>query len=142
MQNNKIYTRDDFTFWTTMRTRWGDMDGLRHINHAAYLGYIETARLDFYNHLGFEYNRWQLDSSSILASMKIDYLKQISHPTKMEIGQSITRIGTTSFDFATAIFRENDDTPIIQGLFTMVAFNYALNKAIPVPDIFRAALVK
>jgi len=57
-----------------VKTRWRDMDAIGHINHATYLTYFETARVDFLNKLGFDLLKRGLDSSVILASMKIDYL--------------------------------------------------------------------
>ena len=48
----KLYKRNDFDFWTTLHSRWGDMDGLRHINNAKYLTYMENARLDLYMQIG------------------------------------------------------------------------------------------
>lgn len=142
MKKPQVYTRDDFTFWTTLQTRWVDMDGLRHINHATYLSYMETARLDFYHYLGYEYTRWDAEISTILAGMKIDYLQQTAHPTILEIGQSITRVGNSSFDIATAIFKKNGQKPVVQGLFTLVAFNYIKNRTIPVPHVFQQAAQK
>ena len=44
----------DFDFWTTLRTRWNDMDALGHVNHTAFLSYMETARVETYIQLGFE----------------------------------------------------------------------------------------
>jgi acyl-CoA thioester hydrolase len=134
---NKIFPRENYDYWTSLKTRWGDMDGLRHINHAAYLVYMESSRIEYYYSLGYETARWELEESSILASMKIDYLKQVTHPTVLEIGQRITRIGQKSFDILTAIFKQGENDPVLQGLFTLVAYNYKLKKSIHVPGIIR-----
>ncbi len=111
------------------------MDGLRHINHAAYLSYMETARLDFYHHLGLDYSRWNAEESSILAGMSVQYLRQVTHPAVLEIGQNISRIGKTSFDMQTGLFLTDDDSPAVQAEFYLVSFNYTLNRPIPVPDV-------
>ncbi len=136
----KIYSRKEFDFWTTINTRWGDMDGLRHINHAAYLIYMETARLDLYKQIGHEFERWDQEESSILASMEVNYIGQAVHPTNFEIGQRITRIGTKSYDILTAIFKKGEDIPILQANFILVSFNYNTNKTILVPDEFKKYL--
>ncbi len=44
----KLYQREDFDHFETVQTRWKDMDALRHINHAAYLSFMETARLNYW----------------------------------------------------------------------------------------------
>jgi acyl-CoA thioester hydrolase len=113
------------------------MDGLRHINHAAYLSYMETARLDFYIWLGFDPHRWDDENSTILVSMKVDYIGQVTHPAILEIGQRISRVGTKSFDLLTAIFLREESRPVVQALFTLVAYNYLEQRSIPVPEVFR-----
>jgi acyl-CoA thioester hydrolase len=136
----KIYKRTDFDFWTDIKTHWGDMDGLRHINHAKYLTYMETARLDLYHRLGHDTARWEQESSSILASVEVDYLEQAAHPSELEVGQRISRIGNKSYDILTAIFRKGEDAPILQANFVLVAINYKTGKTVPVPKEIRKYL--
>ncbi len=138
--NIKLYKRNDFDFWTTIHTRWGDMDGLHHINHAAYLTYMETARLDLYIQIGHDLDRWDQEESSILASMEVNYIGQAVHPTTFEIGQRITRIGNKSYDILTAIFKKGKEMPVLQANFVLVSFNYDTNKTITVPDEFKKYL--
>jgi acyl-CoA thioester hydrolase len=133
----KIYSRKDYDFYSRAKSRWGDMDGLRHLNHTAYLTFMESARIEFYQHLGFYAKRWELKESTILVSMKVDYLKQASHPCHLSIGQRISRVGNRSFDILTSIFQEEEERPLVQAVFTLVAFNYDSNSSIPVPDVIR-----
>lgn len=133
----KIYSLKDYDFWSKEKSRWGDMDGLRHLNHAAYLTFMESARLEFYQHLGFHAKGWDLRESTILVSMKVDYLQQAFHPCQLLIGQRITRVGNKSFDILTAVFRGKEERPLVQAIFTLVAFNYDSNSSIPVPDVIR-----
>ena len=129
--------RSDFDFWSSMKTRWRDMDALGHLNHAIYLEYMETARVDVYTQLGFSGVRKDMDESTILGSMDVHYLSQVKHPASLDVGHRICRVGSKSFDFLAAIFIENEENPVCSALFKMVAFNYGLNKAIPVPDLIR-----
>jgi acyl-CoA thioester hydrolase len=129
--------RSDFDFWSSMKTRWRDMDALGHLNHAIYLEYMETARVDFYIQLGFSGIRKDMDESSILGSMDVHYLSQVKHPASLDVGHRICRVGSKSFDFLAAIFKKNEEKPVCSALFKMVAFNYDLNKAIPVPNLIR-----
>ena len=129
--------RSDFDFWSSMKTRWRDMDALGHLNHAIYLEYMETARVDVYTQLGFSGVRKDMDESTILGSMDVHYLSQVKHPASLDVGHRISRVGSKSFDFLAAIFIENEENPVCSALFKMVAFNYDLNKAILVPDLIR-----
>ena len=57
-----------------METRWNDMDSMGHINNSVFLTYLESARIDLFKKLEFK------DVPFIMASIKLDYLKQIKHP--------------------------------------------------------------
>ena len=76
------------------KTRWKDMDSFGHVNNAVFLTYIEDARIMYFK-------RWNITEkkrSLIVASIKIDYLRQIEHPSDLIVGQKISRIGYSSFD--------------------------------------------
>ena len=129
--------RADFDFWTTLETRWRDMDTLGHINHAAYLSYMESARVDVYVNLGYSGILKEMDESTILASMDVHYLSQVKHPASLDVGHRICRVGTKSFDFLAAVFDEEQEKPVCSALFKMVAFNYKMNQPILVPELIR-----
>ena len=131
----KDLKRSDFNFWTNIKTRWRDMDSLGHLNHTAYLSYLESARVDLYIDLGYSGIRKEMDESTILASMDVHYFLQASHPASLELGQRISRIGTKSFDILSGIFRK--DILICSAIFKMVSYDYKLCKTIPVPELIR-----
>ena len=136
---NKNIQKADFIYFKQIEARWGDMDGLRHINNAKYLTFLETARLEYLSTLGIDINRWNSKESVILASMKIDYHKQSSYPNIYEIGCKISRIGNKSFDIFNAIFESSSNNLILTGTFTIVCFDYHLQKTISVPDSIKNA---
>ena len=129
--------RTDFNFWTKINTRWRDMDALGHINHATYLSYMESARVDLYMDLGYSGIRKEMDESTILASMEVSYLKQASHPSTLDVGHRISRVGKKSFDTLSGIFFHGKDQMICSAIFHLVSFNYGTNQTILVPDIIR-----
>jgi acyl-CoA thioester hydrolase len=135
----KLYLRDDFIYFETIHTRWQDMDALRHINHAVYLSYMETARLRYCGHFGFGLNRWEASEGFILMAMKVDFIHQTTHPEILEIGQRIQRTGKHSFDILTAIFIVDREEPVVQATFTLAAYNHREKKTTPVPEAVRKA---
>ncbi len=133
--------KKDYKFWTSCHTRWGDMDGLRHINHAAYLSYMETSRMKWLIESGLAKGNWEPERGVILASVNVDYFTQIYHPIELEIGIAVSRVGKKSFDLLTGIFKKERTKPIVQATFVMVAFNYNLNQTIPVPSVVHKFLI-
>ena len=61
-----------------------------------------------------------------MASLKIDYLAQLKHPTNLIIGQRVSRIGGTSFDIESVVFNENEK-PICIGLVVAVCFEFDIH---------------
>ena len=133
MDLNQLETKD-FDFWTTLQTRWNDVDSLGHVNHTAYLSYMETARVDTLFQLGFEGINKGMDNSTILAGMEVTYLEQLAHPSSLNIGHRIIRVGTKSYDLISGVFLQSDSNLLCSAYFKLVSFNYKKNKAILVPD--------
>ena len=118
----------NFKFQHSLKTRWRDSDAFRHINNATYLSYIEDARLELMRRWGIT----QDGESVIVASVKIDYYKQVIHPTKLIIGQRVSRIGNKSFDITSVVFNENTKESICKSVITIVCFDFSKNKTVPV----------
>ena len=117
----KNYKISDFTFTYKLDTRWKDLDAFQHINNAVYATYIESARVDLFKRWGIQGNN--SGKSIIMASLKIDYLAQLKHPTSMVIGQRISRIGSTSFDIESVVF-DKQGKPICAGLVVAVCYDF------------------
>ena len=98
----------DFDFWSSVNSRWRDMDALGHINHTSYLSYMESARVDVYIELGYDGIRKEMDESTILASMEVQYIEQASHPSKFNVGHRICRVGNKSFDLISGVFNDHN----------------------------------
>ena len=127
----------DFDFWSFLHTRWRDLDALGHVNHTAFLSYMETARVDAYIQLGFEGINKRMDNSTILANIEITYLAQLGYPSSLKIGHRIIRVGTKSYDLISGIFLQPNNTLVCSAYFKLVSFNYENNKTILVPEKIR-----
>jgi len=125
---DKLARIENFSFTHKISTRWKDLDAFRHINNAVFLSYIEDARIILLRRWNINY----AEKSLIVASVKIDYLKQVKHPSSLIIGQKITRIGTKSFDISSAMFVQGQEEPVCVSTVTSVAFDFKLNQTVKV----------
>jgi len=125
---NKKYQIGNYKFQHKLNTRWKDLDAFRHINNAVFLSYIEDARITLFDRWGIDYQ----SKSLIVASVKIDYLKQVQHPSSLIIGQRVSRIGNKSFDLESVLFIEDSLEPVCISQVTSVAFNFKKNKTVKV----------
>ena len=129
MTKNKNLT--DFPFHVNIQTRWRDLDAFGHVNNAVFATYIETAR-------GTLFKRWSLPfdgtgKSLIVASMTINYLKQLKHPSNIIVGLKINKVGNTSFNIESYIFNEKDiENPIATSNVVIVCFDFDNQKPVPV----------
>ena len=129
MEKNKNLT--NFPFHVNIQTRWRDLDAFGHVNNAVFATYIETAR-------GTLFQRWSLPfdgtgQSLIVASMNINYLKQLKHPSNIIVGLKINKVGKTSFNIESYIFDERDtENPIARSNVVIVCFDFDNQKPVPV----------
>ena len=120
------YKIEDFKFQHPVDTRWKDLDAFRHINNAVFLSYIEDARIVLLK-------RWKItyaERSLIVASVKIDYLKQVKHPSSLIVGQKVSRLGNKSFDIHSVVFVKGEPEPVCISTITSVAFDFKLNQTV------------
>jgi len=115
---------------TRLRVRFGETDLAGHVNNAVYLSYLEEARVDFFRSV-FETEKVPL----ILASAKLDFMRQVFFPDILRIETGILRLGRTSFDMLHRLFREETGEIALIGVATLVRFNY--DRQAPEPlDVF------
>ena len=127
MKNN--YKINDFKFTYSLDTRWRDLDAFQHVNNAVYATYVESARVDLFK-------RWDIPGTNkgksiIMASLKIDYISQLKHPSAVVIGQRVSRVGSTSFDIESVIF-DDKDNPVCHAIVVAVCFDFDNQLAVPV----------
>jgi len=125
---DKFCKIEDFKFQHAVKTRWKDLDAFRHINNAVFLSYIEDARIVLLKRWNINY----AEKSLIVASVRIDYLKQVKHPASLIIGQKVSRIGNKSFDIESAIFNKTESHPVCISTITSVAFDFTKNQTVKV----------
>ena len=131
MKKNKNLS--NFPFQVNLQTRWRDLDAFGHVNNAVFATYIETAR-------GTLFKRWSLPfdgtgQSLIVASMTINYLHQLKHPSDIIIGLKINKVGNTSFNVESYVFDKKDiDSPIATSEVVVVCFDFDNQKPVPVFD--------
>ena len=120
-----MLTQDQFHFRHNLQTRFRDLDAFNHVNNAVFLSYFEDARKTFFE-------RWSInlrEKSLIVASLQIDYINQLKHPSSLVIGQKISRLGKKSFDIFSVLF--SNDIPICKATTTIVCYNFLEKKSIP-----------
>lgn len=123
-------------FQTHEALRFRDMDMLGHINNSIYATLLEQNRVMFqYERGGFHEAEGQ---TAVLASLTIDFLREMRWPGTAEVSLGIARIGRSSFDFQQQIVM--DGQLIARGRCTQVLIDEGLRRAVPLSDAQRQVL--
>ena len=96
-------TLDDFPLRAHDKIRYGDTDRQGHINNANFLTFLETGRVEFLYHPDF----WKHaeGASFVIASVQLDFLKEMKWPGQIDIGTGILLIGNSSIRLHQQLFQ-------------------------------------
>ena len=95
--------RANYPFHHSTETRFADMDLLGHINNVAMAGLFEHGR-GMLNH-AIEVQRRAPGQRWLIVSVSLDYIAEAHFPGHVDIASGILRIGTSSWDIASAAFQ-------------------------------------
>lgn len=117
---------------------WGDMDALAHVNNTVFLRWFESARIAWWERLGFS-DRPQSDGiGPILARTAIDYRRPVTYPDTVEVSVKTLRVGGKSVTLGYEVRSSAQDGAIVaEGETVLVLFDYHRKVAVPLDDTLR-----
>ena len=95
----------DFPSHAHDKIRYSDTDRQGHVNNAIFATFLETGRVDIlYNK---EFPVLPPNASFVIASLQLNFLREINWPGQVDIGTGITKIGNSSLRLVQYLF-QND----------------------------------
>lgn len=132
-------TRDQFSFFLKIQTRWADNDLYGHVNNVTYYSYFDTAANSFLiQHVGFDIHHSPI--IGLVVDSACCFFQELSFPEIIEVGVSIAKIGNSSLTYELAIFKEKHHQPAAQGHFVHVFVDRATRKSTTIPENMREIL--
>lgn len=129
----------DFRHRTRLEVRLGDLDPFGHVNNAIVASYVEQGRVLYLRDvLGTGVD--PVSMPFILAMLKIDYIAQILFTDTVEVETRVDWIGRTSVGMSHRL-TGREARELARSEAVLVAFDYQLEKPMPVPDDWRATIV-
>ena len=125
-----------FRHWTPVSLRFSDQDSMGHINNVAYAAYVEQARVAFID--TFLRNRGEEGIDYILASVDIDYRREMHFPGTVDIGTRLLRVGNKSITTGYGLFKDGENVATAGSV--NVFFDTGSGKTAPIPDTLRKIL--
>ena len=130
----------NYRFFHPIVVRYGDLDPQGHVNNAAYLTYLEHARVAYVRHLELWDGNSFLEIGIILARIELDYKEPILMTDAVEVGLRTSRLGNKSLDMEYVIREFNTGQIFAEAKTVQVAYDYRLGKTIPIQDDWRKTL--
>ncbi|MEX1156639.1 MAG: acyl-CoA thioesterase [Chloroflexota bacterium] len=130
--------RDDFRHATHVQVRLGDLDPFGHVNNAVVATYVEQGRVLYLRDvLGTGAD--PVSMPFILARLEIDYLEQTLFDDPVEVGTRVDWIGRSSVHMS-HLLTGRDGRELARSEAVLVAFDYEIEKSVPVSEVWRAAM--
>ena len=134
-------TRERYTRFITITTRWMDNDVYRHLNNVVYYSFFDTAVNEYLVRAGV----LDIETSPVIClvvATGCQYFTPISFPDSVHCGLRVAHLGTSSVRFEIGIFRNDDEAAAAQGHLVHVACDRGTHRPVPMPADMRAALEK
>src|SRR4051812_15377816 len=109
--------------------RFGDLDPQGHVNNTVFSTYFETGRVMFLREPDNMLS--PPGSTSVLARLDVNFLKELHWPGTVEIGTATAGIGRSSYTFMQAIFHAGGCAATARA--TMVLIDMETRRARPLP---------
>ena len=139
MEFAKVYIKNN-TLCVNYRVRNHQIDSYGHVNNASYLLYLEDARSDFFEFLGYGLGKLKdMNIYVFITEIKIKYLKPAYLDDVITVTGSFTDIGRVRATWVQKIFKE--DSLLVEA-FVTGAFLNGNGKIIKIPDFIREKMEK
>jgi len=126
-------------FSIELPVQFRDIDVMGHVNHATYLQYMETVRVELARSLGQVKKGFR--SSFILASARCEFKKPITDERRITVTVWVSRIGDRSWDLDYSI-RGPRKAKYAIGRTTQVAYDYKTRSAVQISGKLKRELAK
>ena len=119
--------------------RWGDMDGMNHVNNTLYFRYLEIARIDWARSIGCQPNP---DGEGIvIVNAFCNFYRQLEYPGDVVVKMYVSDPAGSSFEsWGTMERADNPGVIYAAGGATTVWVDFKAQKSRPLPDWLRKHL--
>jgi len=129
-----------FPVVVTIPVAWGEMDSMGHVNNIIYFRYFETARIAYFDRVGFLEEMRRSQVGPILASTKCRFRAPVTYPDTVRTGVSVVDTKQDRFTMVYCVWSEAQNKVVAEGEGLIVAYDYSANAKAPLPESVTAAI--
>ncbi|WP_048440666.1 YbgC/FadM family acyl-CoA thioesterase [Caenimonas sp. SL110] len=133
--------RNDFRFFHSLRVRWAEIDMQKIVFNAHYLMYVDTAVAAYWRALAMPYESAMhlLDGDLYARKATVEFNASARIDDKLDIGLKCSRIGNSSMNFTSGIFRGDELLVTVELVYVFA--DPATQTSRPVPQALRDILL-
>ena len=127
---------------TPVQKRFSDVDIFCHVNNVAQQMYFDVGKTDYYRQV-FGHDILYDNLRIVTVSTSTSYMSQIRHDDDIFVTTETSRLGNKSMELFQQIIRREADgsrTVCSESTSIMVAFDFAAQQGVRVPDEWRAKI--
>jgi acyl-CoA thioester hydrolase len=122
-------------YTTRIVIRWGDMDAYRHVNNTVYFRYMEQARVEWLEGMGYACNMDQ--EAPVIIDAQCTFRLPLTYPGTVEVKLFAGHAGRSSVPTYYEIGLEGDERVYAEGAAKVVWMNPQTGKSVPLPEALR-----
>lgn len=130
-----------YRFSFPIHVRYSDIDAQGHVNNAAFLTYLEEARVGYWMHLGLWDGESFMDVGGIVADVHITYLIPITFGQPIIVSLRTEKLGNKSIKMVYAITHAQNDIIFATAETVVVTYDYHTYQTIRIPDDWRTIIL-
>lgn len=119
---------------------WGEMDAMGHANNAVYFRWFESARLAYFERIGWPDLRRRTGIGPILHSTQARFRAPLVWPDEVTVATRVTDLGADRFTMLYEVRSERLGRVAADGSGVIVAFDYKAQVKSTLPDLVRSRI--
>lgn len=119
---------------------WGDMDAFAHVNNTVYFRFFESARIAYFERLGFDGPTSGHRIGPILHSTNCRFRLPLTYPDRVSVGARVSDIGDDRFLMHYIVVSHANRSIAADGEGLIVSYDYHQSTKAPLPEPVRLAI--
>ena len=133
---------DDYPVVIDVPIAWADMDAYQHVNNTIYFRWFESARIAFFERIGWYALKEQTGIGPILASTRCRFRIPLAYPDVVAVGARVSDVGADRFLMEYAAVSRNLDKLAAEGDGVVVSYDYQALGKTDLPSEIRRRLAE
>lgn len=125
---------DKYKVTIQYKVKWGDMDAARHVNNLIYMGWTETARIEYFNSIGIDTSFSGTTEGPILAWQDCKYIFPVTYPDDVIVGCRTVEIKEDRFILESAVFSVKHERLAALSKQSIIPYSYVKFAKLAMPQ--------